>query len=333
LDLKNYCKKVVATKLNALAESGVDMVILNYEFTNSQQLSLKQVDGIINAQLDIGENSAAGNHKLTITPSKNLSKGQAVANIDIRIRQSIQADIQIDIISKDSVADLDLQTQVNIHLEQGARLNLFLNETEVGCKQILKLIATAESEAKLNILAIEYQSPNSSKNILCKLVGRSAAFDYNAIDFGHSNIKHESKIEASHEANATSSTQSFRALSSDAAKLHIDTLVRMNSQATASESHQLAKAILMSPNARVTAKPQLRIETDDVIANHGVAIGPLDEEQLHYMTTRGLSTEDAHQLLITGFINEAIDKIHNPLWKESIHLISSIELKKMAQKK
>ncbi len=323
----------MANKLNALAESTAEMVNLNYDFTNAQQLSLEQVDGQICAVLNITENSTSGNCKLIISPSQKLPKGQAVASIEIHVAQAISADIQIDIKSKDRVADISIQSHISIQLDQGAKLNLFINETDLGCKQNLKLTANANAESRLSIVSIEYQSPKSSKDIVCKLVGQSASFDYNGIDFGHSNIKHESKVEASHEANATQSTQSFRALASDESNFNIDTLVRMNAQAIASESHQLAKAILMSPNARVAAKPQLRIETDDVVANHGVAIGPLDEEQLHYMTTRGLSSGDAHQLLITGFINEAIEKIQNPIWKKYIHSISDIELEKMAQKK
>ncbi|MDE5870621.1 MAG: SufD family Fe-S cluster assembly protein, partial [Muribaculaceae bacterium] len=55
--------------------------------------------------------------------------------------------------------------------------------------------------------------------------------------------------------------------------------------------------------------PQLEIYNDDVKCSHGTAIGQLDEKQLFYMMTRGISEEQARLMLKQAFMNDVIDGI------------------------
>jgi Fe-S cluster assembly protein SufD len=75
------------------------------------------------------------------------------------------------------------------------------------------------------------------------------------------------------------------------------------------DAHQLNKNLLLSGNATVNTKPQLEIFADDVKCSHGAAVGQLDEEELFYLATRGISTERARSLLTFGFAEDVIRKI------------------------
>ena len=66
--------------------------------------------------------------------------------------------------------------------------------------------------------------------------------------------------------------------------------------------------LLLSEDATVNSLPGLEILADKVRCSHGSASAPVDEEQLFYLLSRGISREDAIDLLSYGFIKDAIEK-------------------------
>jgi Fe-S cluster assembly protein SufD len=84
-------------------------------------------------------------------------------------------------------------------------------------------------------------------------------------------------------------------------------LVRQDSQKT--DAEQTNKNLLLSDNATVYTKPQLEIYADDVKCTHGAAVGQLDEDQMFYLTSRGIGREHAAKILSYGFANEVIGQI------------------------
>ena len=78
--------------------------------------------------------------------------------------------------------------------------------------------------------------------------------------------------------------------------------------AVGTDAYQQNRNLLLSPGARADTNPQLEIETDDVRCSHGATVGPIDEEQLFYLTSRGMTEEEAKALIVRGFI-EPIAKL------------------------
>jgi Fe-S cluster assembly protein SufD len=79
--------------------------------------------------------------------------------------------------------------------------------------------------------------------------------------------------------------------------------------AQATDARQQSRNLLLSETARVDTKPQLEIYADDVKCSHGAAVGQLDPEELFYLQSRGLSAEDAHNLLTYGFAADIIQRV------------------------
>lgn len=98
-------------------------------------------------------------------------------------------------------------------------------------------------------------------------------------------------------------------------------LVRKDSQHI--DGNQLHKAMLLSPEAEVDAKPELEIYADDVKCSHGTTVGALDPEQLFYLRSRGLSQEEAQNLLIDGFLDDVVSRVSSErvriLLQETLH--------------
>ena len=93
-------------------------------------------------------------------------------------------------------------------------------------------------------------------------------------------------------------------------------VVRPGAQLT--NSSQQSRNLLLTDKARVDTKPQLEIFADDVKCAHGATVGQLDEEQVFYLRSRGLSTESARNLLTHAFAAELIDRIPVPSLVEQL---------------
>ena len=65
------------------------------------------------------------------------------------------------------------------------------------------------------------------------------------------------------------------------------------------------QALLLEDGAVVFAKPELEIYTDDVACSHGATVGALDEAELFYCVSRGISPELAQRMLALGFLKTA----------------------------
>ena len=66
------------------------------------------------------------------------------------------------------------------------------------------------------------------------------------------------------------------------------------------------KNILLSEHASAYSIPNLEALNNDVYCAHGTAVGQLDEEQLLYMQARGIEYKQAQQMLLQGFLADAI---------------------------
>ncbi|SFN56728.1 Fe-S cluster assembly protein SufD [Nitrosospira briensis] len=84
-------------------------------------------------------------------------------------------------------------------------------------------------------------------------------------------------------------------------------VVRAGAQHT--DSAQSNRSLLLNAKARVDTKPQLEIFADDVKCAHGATVGQLDNEELFYLESRGLSGLAARNLLTYAFGAEIIDRI------------------------
>jgi Fe-S cluster assembly protein SufD len=86
-------------------------------------------------------------------------------------------------------------------------------------------------------------------------------------------------------------------------------IVRPGAQRT--DSKQTNNNLLLSTEARADSQPQLEIYADDVKCTHGSTVGPLDETQLYYLRSRGLSPEAARGILTYGFGAEILGRMRH----------------------
>lgn len=115
-----------------------------------------------------------------------------------------------------------------------------------------------------------------------------------------------------HRAPDCSSDQLFKTVLLDSARSAFQGTIEVDRTAQGTDAFQLSKALLLHPESRADARPQLRIGADQVRCTHGATSGPLAPEQLHYLRSRGLSRGTATAMLVRGFLEEVNRRIEVP---------------------
>lgn len=79
--------------------------------------------------------------------------------------------------------------------------------------------------------------------------------------------------------------------------------------ATRANAEQESRVLMLSGDARGDANPILLIDEDDVTAGHAASVGRVDEMQMYYLKSRGISQEEAERLIILGFLEPVVDEL------------------------
>jgi Fe-S cluster assembly protein SufD len=84
-------------------------------------------------------------------------------------------------------------------------------------------------------------------------------------------------------------------------------LVRQIAQKT--DSKQTSKTLLLSDDAVMNSQPALEIYADDVKCTHGSTTGPVDQDMVFYLRTRGVGLDEARLLLTYAFAADVTRRI------------------------
>ena len=128
--------------------------------------------------------------------------------------------------------------------------------------------------------------------------------------FTHTKVNHYSP--------STTSTQLFKNILMDRSRSEYNGRVYVHPGSQLTDSSQRNHNLLLSDDARAYSRPQLEIYADDVKCAHGATIGQLNEQELFYLQSRGLSVPEARAILLHGFVEEVVDRF--PLGAHSSQL-------------
>jgi len=111
-----------------------------------------------------------------------------------------------------------------------------------------------------------------------------------------------------------------KSLANDKSHSVFEGLIIVPQIAQKTDASQLSRNLLLSNYAKIDTKPQLEIVADDVKCMHGATISQLNEDELFYMRSRGLTLEEASKLQLRSYYQEIISFL--PMSKERWDLLA-----------
>jgi Fe-S cluster assembly protein SufD len=142
-----------------------------------------------------------------------------------------------------------------------------------------------------------------------RLDGQSGESDQLAVYFGDGEQMLDFRTLQDHNAPYTRSDLLFKGAVEDEARSVYSGLVRLRRPAQKANAFQTNRNLVLTEGARAESIPNLEIEANDVRCSHASTVGPIDEEQLYYLESRGIAPDEAERLIVLGFFDDVFDRL------------------------
>jgi Fe-S cluster assembly protein SufD len=141
------------------------------------------------------------------------------------------------------------------------------------------------------------------------LAGSGAESDLTAVYFGDGHQMLDFRTLQDHDAPNTRSDLLFKGAVEDTAQSVYSGLIRIRPDAQKSVAFQTNRNLVLTEGADARSVPNLEIEADDVKCSHASTVGPVDDDQLYYLATRGVPPDQAERLIVLGFFDDVFDRL------------------------
>lgn len=136
--------------------------------------------------------------------------------------------------------------------------------------------------------------------------GEGSSSEHNGIFVGRDHHNYKLNYHSAHSAQHTTGHIKIHGVLFDASYTDFKGNIIIEQTATDTNATLNEHTLLLGDKARSDSIPQLDIKTSAVKAAHSSGMSRIDEEQLFYCASRGISPEDATQLIVRGFLAECI---------------------------
>lgn len=154
------------------------------------------------------------------------------------------------------------------------------------------------------------------------LEGRGSSSELLGVWFGDDSQHIDFYTLQDHIGADTRSDLLYKSALTDSARSVYYGLTRIGLGARNGDANQENRNLLLSKTAKADSDPVLEILTNDIIrASHGATAGPVDEEQLYYLQTRGIPHDAAEALLVRAFLGQVLGRIADESLRDELSAI------------
>lgn len=211
---------------------------------------------------------------------------------------------------------------VELYVEAGARLDYYnIEESTRTTSRLSTVWAEQEADSRLNIDGITLFNGTTRNEYHCSFAGERAELRLYGMGIEDADRSVSTYTRISHDSPRCKSDELFKFSLQDDARGEFVGRIYVAPGAVGTEAYQANRNLVGSDRSKMASKPQLEIYNDDVKCSHGCAIGQLDEKQVFYMRTRGLSEEEAKLLLRQAFMADIIAAIDVASLRDRLHLL------------
>ena len=208
-----------------------------------------------------------------------------------------------------------------INVDENSKLHRFSIIVETTNK--LSILRDINNKGFYQSMQIDLtsQSVKSDENINLNNQESFASVIDGIYAINHSTKKYQTNLNH-YEANCESKAQIF-AINNDYAHVSIFTDAYVKNKAVRTVTNQEGRIINLSENCSGIVLPNLHIDENDVEASHSCSVGSVNQDHMYYLTSRGLTSLQARNILIKGYFNPILENITNEEIKN--HIIEVLE--------
>ncbi len=168
---------------------------------------------------------------------------------------------------------------------------------------------TVERDAAAMSLHLNLGASYARLESLSRLVGAGGRSDMLAATVTQGDQEFDQRTLQDHVQPHTTSDLLYKNSLSDTAKTVFAGLIRVQPEAQHTDAYQKVRNLMLSDDAEANSMPGLEILADEVRCTHGATSGHVDDEELFYLLSRGISHKAAQELIVHGFLNEVLERL------------------------
>ncbi|HEX7050374.1 MAG TPA: Fe-S cluster assembly protein SufD [Longimicrobiales bacterium] len=181
-----------------------------------------------------------------------------------------------------------------------------------GVRHISTQKTLAGRDANLDTLVVNLGASVARVDLGASLEGPGARSDMLGLYFASDDQHFDHNTRQDHVVPNATSDLLYKGALYDRSHTVFRGIIRVHPKAQRTDAYQTNRNLLLSPDAQAESLPNLEIEADDVRCSHGATVGQLDEEELFYLRSRGLTRAQAERLVVFGFFGEVLDRLPLP---------------------
>ena len=200
-----------------------------------------------------------------------------------------------------------------------AKLNVtivnLLNENSDNFESIENRL---EKNSKVKYTIIDIGGKTSVSNYYSNIIGENADNDLKSIYLGIGEQRKDINYIAELRGTKTNIDIDVQGALKDSAKKNFKGTIDFKKGSKKAKGNENEYCMLLSDKAKSIALPMLLCTEEDVEGNHSTASGKVDEKQLFYIMTRGISYKEAVKLIVKSKFNKIIERILDEELKDEI---------------
>ena len=202
---------------------------------------------------------------------------------------------------------------------ENAKLNVtivnLLNEDSDNFEAIENRL---EKNSKVKHTIIDIGGKTSVSNYYSNVIGENADNDLKSIYLGIGEQRKDINYIAELRGTKTNIDIDVQGALKDSAKKNFKGTIDFKKGSKKAKGNENEYCMLLSDKAKSIALPMLLCTEEDVEGNHSTASGKVDEKQLFYIMTRGISYKEAVKLIVKSKFNKIIERISDEELKDEI---------------
>jgi Fe-S cluster assembly protein SufB len=217
---------------------------------------------------------------------------------------------------------------VEIFVHKGARVRYTtVQNWSTNIYNLVTKRAKAEENATMEWIDCNLGSGVTMKYPAVYLTGRGARGEVLSIALAGKGQHQDAGAKMMHLAPETTSRILSKSISKDGGRTSYRGLVHIAEGARGASASVACDAMILDESSRSDTYPSMNIREQDSQVEHEATVEKIGEEKLFYLTSRGISREDAESLLVNGFLEPVVKEI--PLeYSVELNRLINFEMKK-----
>jgi Iron-regulated ABC transporter permease protein SufD len=199
---------------------------------------------------------------------------------------------------------------VELVVKQAARLRyVSIQNWGKGVTHIQRQRGDVERDGTLNSLVVTMGGTLSRTEMQSYLRGQGADSEMLALYFANDDQHFDHYTMQHHAAAHAHSDLLYKGVNDDTSVGVFSGMIKVDLDAQKTDAYQKHRTLMLSSEARNFSVPQLEINANDVRCSHGSTTGPVDQEALFFLRSRGISREVAEKMLVTAFLEDVLARV------------------------